>query len=377
MREPQQSETDNEVNGEAKEAEAEASSSSDPDALAKAQAGSIYQVILDLKEAGHLAKRQLNLDLVASTLMSRFEIDTQEYARDLIAARAPIIIELMDEAKTPSFDWSRKAIYRELKTAAGQNDAQHVAITPLRPRASNEDESSSDESEENKDDHPRGRRRRVRKSILRPKMSVSAKVAGKRARDAGGGEDVEMSDDSEHGPDNIETPSKVRGHELVRDPLSTRAKRRTRSILSDSGSGSVQQQKTPLQETLQTGNISAAAVDADQSTVVDPSTIDPDNDDHLSDTWVCKVQGCGKVIYKASSKRSKEMIQDHTLGHAEDTKTKLDLVFAEQRLNVNISVDHLVSKIRDFGAFEAGSILAGVDGDADAGEEAASKRVKR
>ena len=58
------------------------------------------------------------------------------------------------------------------------------------------------------------------------------------------------------------------------------------------------------------------------------------------------------MVYKASSKRSKEVIQDHSLAHAEDTQTKLDLVFAEQRRNVNISVNNLVSRIRDFGALQ-------------------------
>lgn len=367
LHEPQQTEKNNEANG---EAQSGAHSSADSDALAKSQADAIYQIIQDLKEAGALAKRQLNVDLVASTLMSRYEIDTVEYARDLVNARAPILIELMDEAKTSSFDWSRKAIYRELKTAAGHSDAQHVAITPLRPRASYADDSTSDESENN-DDNPRARRRRARKSILRPKVSsVSSKVAGKRARGSvAGPEDVELSDNSEHGLDNVETPSKVRGQELVRDPLSTRAKRRTRSILSDPESGSVLQQKAPLQETLQTGNISASA-SVDQSTVAEPS--DPNRDDLPPDTWVCKAQGCGKVIYKAGSKRSKEMIQDHALGHAEDTQSKLDLVFAEQRLNVGVSVDHLVSKIRDFGALQQAAAAAG-----DGAVEAASKRLKR
>ncbi|EDN05991.1 conserved hypothetical protein [Histoplasma mississippiense (nom. inval.)] len=77
--------------------------------------------------------------------------------------------------------------------------------------------------------------------------------------------------------------------------------------------------------------------------------------DHVelpADTWICSIQGCGKTIYKASSKRSKEAILDHSLVHAEDTQTKLNLVFAEQRHNINVSVSHLVSRIRDFGAHQ-------------------------
>ncbi|KAJ9209577.1 hypothetical protein DTO166G4_8827 [Paecilomyces variotii] len=311
----------------------------DPETLARSQVEAIFKIILDLKEAGALAKRQLNLDLVASTLKDRFEIDTVEYAHDLITARATALIQMMDEAKTTSFDWSRKAIYRELKSAVENSDAQHVAITPLRPRAPIEDESSDSESEP--EDNARGRRRRVRKSVLRPKIaSVSSKQVGKRTR-AAAAQELEMSDDSDNPADDVQTPSKVRGHELVRDPLSTRAKRRTRSILSDTDSPSVD--RTVKQESNQPDALSHAA---------DESQISADPDNPEPETWVCPVQGCDKVIHKAGTKRSKEMIQDHSLGHAEDTQSKLELVLAEQRLNINLSVDNLISRIRGFGSVE-------------------------
>ncbi|KAJ9238100.1 hypothetical protein DTO271D3_2639 [Paecilomyces variotii] len=311
----------------------------DAETLARNQAEAIFKIILDLKEAGALAKRQLNLDLVASTLKDRFEIDTVEYAHDLITARATALIQMMDEAKTTSFDWSRKAIYRELKSAVENSDAQHVAITPLRPRAPIEDESSDSESEP--EDNARGRRRRVRKSVLRPKIaSVSSKQVGKRTR-AAAAQELEMSDDSDNPADDVQTPSKVRGHELVRDPLSTRAKRRTRSILSDTDSPSVD--RTVKQESNQPDALSHAA---------DESQISADPDNPEPETWVCPVQGCDKVIHKAGTKRSKEMIQDHSLGHAEDTQSKLELVLAEQRLNINLSVDNLISRIRGFGSVE-------------------------
>lgn len=67
------------------------------------------------------------------------------------------------------------------------------------------------------------------------------------------------------------------------------------------------------------------------------------------DSWVCPVHGCGRTVVKASSKRSKEIITDHSLMHADDTQTKLDLVLAEQRLNVNVSVSHLLERIQGFG----------------------------
>jgi hypothetical protein len=43
-------------------------------------------------------------------------------------------------------------------------------------------------------------------------------------------------------------------------------------------------------------------------------------------------------------------------------------VFTEQRLNVNIGVEHLVSRIREFGALE------GITAD---GDDTAAKRIRR
>lgn len=322
----------------------------DPNVISKTQADAIYQVILELKEAGHLAKRQLNFDLLASTLLSRFEIDSPEYAQDLISSRANIILGLMDEAKTPNFDWSRKVIYRELKAASKRNELQQVALTPLRPRTSGEEESSDEESEH--EDNRRPRRRLVRKSVLRPKSSAfSTKQIGKRTRSTAI-DPEDMSEGDQDGMDEFETPSKVRGHDLIRDPLSTRAKRRTRSILSDTAS--TPQHKTPLQETLQSRNTSVSAADQ----VQDSAGLDITHaDDVPSDTWTCQVRGCGKVINKSNTKRGKELIQDHSLAHADDTKAKLDLVFAEQRLNINIRVDNLLERIREMGNLDAGLSL--------------------
>lgn len=317
----------------------------DPTVVPKAQADTVYQVILDLKEAGHLAKRQLNLDLVASTLVESYEVDSVDYAQDLIASRADLVLELMDGAKTSNFDWSRKAIYRELKSASERNGLAHVALTPLRPRSTNagsSQEDSDDENEnENEEDQPKQRKRRVRKSVLRPKSSMAAKQTGKRARNVATDQE-DMSDNNMDTMDDFETPSKVRGHDLVRDPLSTRAKRRTRSILSDPESTPFH--KTPLQETLQSRNTSVSLADQDVSDAEIPT-----GDGVPSDTWMCQVRGCDKVIYKSSTKRGKELIEDHSLAHADDTKAKVDLVFSEQRLNFGLSVDHLLSHIQGMG----------------------------
>ncbi|KAK1141274.1 hypothetical protein N8T08_009177 [Aspergillus melleus] len=362
QQEPQQEEEDSadDANGEEVKKDKKSGKkthSLDPTVVPKAQADTVYQVILDLKEAGHLAKRQLNLDLVASTLVEQYEVDSVEYAQDLIASRADIVLELMDEAKTSNFDWSRKAIYRELKSASEKNGLEHVALTPLRPRSTKDEspeEDSDDEKEnenENEEDQPKQRKRRVRKSVLRPKSSIATKQTGKRTRNVATDQE-DVSDNNMDTVEDFETPSKVRGHDLVRDPLSTRAKRRTRSILSDSGSTLFP--KPPLQETLQSRNTSVSLADQDVSDAEMPN-----GDDVSSDTWTCQVRGCDKVIYKSSTKRGKELIQDHSLAHADDTKAKVDLVFSEQRLNIGLSVDHLLSHIQGMGTLSELPDLSG------------------
>ncbi|RAK71165.1 uncharacterized protein BO72DRAFT_453963 [Aspergillus fijiensis CBS 313.89] len=322
----------------------------DSSGLTNADANSIYQMILDLKEEGYLAKRQLNLDLVASTLVDRFEIDDDEYAHSRIAASAEVILELMDEAKTSSFDWSRKVIYRELRAASKQHGGpSQEAMTPLRPRMLESEASSPEDSDQ--EDLPRLRKRRVLKSVLRPKSAVATKRTGKRTRSAAADTDEE-SDTNADAMDEIETPSKVRGHELVRDPLSTRAKRRTRSILSDSESTAPSIQKTSLQDVFQSRNTSVSAADIDAHPHEEPAANGTNGEDVQSDTWTCQVRGCGKVVYKCSTKRGKQLIEDHSLAHADDTKAKLDLVFAEQRLNIGLPVDNLLKRIREMAGGE-------------------------
>ena len=270
---------------------------------------------------------------------------------DLIDARAKIVLKLMDEAKTSTFDWSRKAIYRELKTASKRKkNVENITLTPLRPRADEQD-SSNDDSEEH-EDLPKSRRRRVRKSVLRPKSSVSTKQIGKRTRSTAVDDEDDLSDEQDAMMHDTETPSKVRGgHELVRDPLSTRAKRRTHSILSDPGGSDVAtvHQKTPLREMLQSRNTPNSGAEPEASDM-EASGSHPDNGhDPPTDTWTCQVHGCGEVIHKSSSKRSKELIQAHCSAHDEETKTKLDLVFAEKELNVGLPVDNLLSRIKEMG----------------------------
>lgn len=359
----------------------------DPAIVSKAQAEKIYQVILDLKDAGHLAKRQLNLELLTSTLVEQFSIDSAEYAAGLISARAKAVLDLMDEAKTANFDWSRKAIYRELKSASKRKkDADSTVLTPLRPRTNDDDDEDEDgedsSNEESEHEDPRTRRRhQVRKSVLRPKSSsVATKQIGKRTRSAAAAADEDDDDnendihddkkgnfidydENEHDSsqlDDFETPSKRGGgHELVRDPLSTRAKR-ARSLLSGSSTPVSIHRKIPLRRALHrnpsvsasvSGDGAADSVDSDAITTTTNDVNDTTDtaDTTTTDTWTCQVQDCNTVIEKSSSKRSQALIQEHRDEHEGITKEKLDVVFAEKELNTGLPVDNLLSRIRELG----------------------------
>ncbi|KLJ09535.1 hypothetical protein EMPG_15061 [Blastomyces silverae] len=358
------------------EGESDEESEVSPDAadVGRAQADTIFEVVLDMKESGLLSKRRLNVTTVAETLLKRYEMSSLDYALDLIRARAGLLIEMMDNAQTATFDWSSKAIYRQLKELESSGSLEGISDTPLHPRARREDGSSSPLAEESEDDDeipiPKGRRRKVRKSLLRPKMSsVSVKGAGKRNRQAEIG-NTDSEDEFKEPPESDDTPSKSRGHRLVHDPFSSRVNESTRSIVSGSDVTSVR--KTPMQEIFESLMTASPTIN-NNSENINQATEPPDAADLPADTWICPAQGCGKTIYKASSKRSKEAILDHSLVHAEDTQTKLKLVFAEQRQNVNASVSHLVSRIRDFGSRQES---AGTSDESDLRDSTSPKRIK-
>ncbi|KAK2767007.1 hypothetical protein FQN54_006324 [Arachnomyces sp. PD_36] len=326
----------------------------------KEQAETIYETIRDMVDDGFLSRRQLNMESIAKTLTERHDdIEDEDGAIDLIRARASDLLEIMHNVPSSTVSWRRKALYRELQQAIesvgegetrssdeeeeeeeeGDEEGDEVNGEENQEEGSEEEMeeeegageegqnegSSSDEESGEETPPPRGRRRRVRKSILRP-MTVSAKGAGKRNKMIDPMDSDEDADDSDP-----ETPTKRGGHELIHDPLSVRANGHknspnTRAIKNLS----LRDSESPGQSD-------------------DDSAVEHLGDGELPpDTWTCLVEGCNKVVYKASSKRSKEIIEDHSLVHAQDTQSKVDLVLAEHRLNVGYSIDNLLSRIRGF-----------------------------
>ncbi|EDN05992.1 conserved hypothetical protein [Histoplasma mississippiense (nom. inval.)] len=111
------------------ESDEESDVSPDASAVGRAQADTIFEVVLDMKDSGLLSKRRLNVTTVAETLLKRYEMSSLTYALDLIRARAGFLIEMMEDAQTATFDWSQKAIYRQLKDLENSGSLRDISDT--------------------------------------------------------------------------------------------------------------------------------------------------------------------------------------------------------------------------------------------------------
>jgi hypothetical protein len=316
----------------------------EPTAIAKSQANTVYQLVIELKDEGHLAKRRLHIDLLAERLSEKYSF-SPENAHKIIAARANAVLEMLDEDDTPSFKWSRYVIHRELTNAASQN----VILPPglLTPLQSTED--SSD------DEHLI----RTQKSVLRPKgnSSVSGKVMGKRNRnanadqqngqsgieaDADADADAEDEDeDEDEDMEDVETPSKVRGHELIRTPLAS-AKVQDRSFLGNPQSAAASLLKSVLSADVpKSSALTSSAINGRLSFGVGHLSGGQTNGLVEPEIWTCRIIGCSKTITSKGEERRKE-ISDHGGEHDWDFQMQVELVEAERRLQPNHPVSNMM-----------------------------------
>jgi hypothetical protein len=302
----------------------------DPAAVAKSQVDAIYQMITDLREEGHLAKRRLHLDLLTERLADRYSF-SRENTGKIITARAGAVVERLDEEDTPGFRWSRYVIHRELAHAATQDSTLSPGLmTPLQP------------IEDSSDDEHLGH---TQKSVLRPKMNsvVSGKVMGKRHRNAVVNKDVDGSEASEpeeedeamEDMEDVDTPSKSRGHELIRTPLAT-AKSRGRSLLPSSGSATSSLLKSVLSsEPPQTPSL---FTNAHGDTLTSHPLAELNK---ISDIWSCRMPGCSKTISTKGDQR-KEEIEAHATEHDWEAQMRIEIVEAERRMHTTMPVSNLM-----------------------------------
>lgn len=311
----------------------------EPTVIAKSQANVVYQLILELKNEGHLAKRRLHIDLLAERLSEKFSF-SEENARKIIAARAKSVLEMLDENDTPSFKWSRYVIHRELVNAASQNVTLPPGLlTPLQLA----DDSSDDEH-----------LIRTQKSVLRPKgnSSVSGKIMGKRNRNANADQqntqfgleaddDPDSEDEEDEVMEDVETPSKVRGHELIRTPLAS-AKIQDRSFLGNPQSAAASLLKSVLSADVP--KPSALATKATNGRLSFGMSHPPSGETNGlvgPETWACRITGCSKTITSKGEERIKE-ISDHGGEHDWDFQMQVELVEAERRLQPNHPVSNMM-----------------------------------
>lgn len=330
-------------------ASAEDTESSDSVDTSEEQAGIIYEVIMDMKDSGWLQRRALNMRTLAEYLHSRYDIGTVEDARGIISNRANLLLSRLKSAE--DMDWTRRTLYKELRTAI-EEDTTSLDQLALRLRLPTDLNSFSDE-DESVPQIPtpvRGRRGRNRKSVLRlAHANKSGKAAGKRGRKAiiedNDAEDGEDPPETPITPSGIDTPSKSKGRQLIRDPLGQKTNGVPRSISNSRPPESPERSLSP-----------PSSPDPSSQLQMPPP---PLPNGTTGDTWTCSVPGCGRTVAKMHSKRGKELIDDHGLFHAEDTQTKIDLVKTEMRFDR--PVGNLVQRIQALGALEAlgdlGSLL--------------------
>ncbi|CAI7578108.1 unnamed protein product [Penicillium crustosum] len=318
-----------------------------PVAISKSQADAIYQLLKDLREEGHLAKRRLHIDLLGERLAERFSFSNED-AQKIIAIRANAVLEMMDEEE---FRWPRYVIHRELTHASTKSAPLPASLlTPL------------DSQEESSDDERYGR---TQKSVLRPKVhTFSNKVTGKRNRNASTNQQTVESNDGEDQEDTdeiddieeIETPSKIRGHELIRDPFSA-TKPRTRSFLSASGGAASSLMKSLFKDNIkkdkpQTPPISSSPPrQSPQTSERDPTPDKPqeieESMDETSDTWTCRMPGCEKVISTTDGIERKKLIGDHAGEHEWEMQMKVELMESEKRMHSSFPVSNLMQYVVD------------------------------
>jgi hypothetical protein len=305
----------------------------DSAAISKSQIDALYQLIHELKDEGHLAKRRLNLDLLTDRLSARYSFSKDD-ARKIIDARSNAVLEKLDQEDREGetrFKWSRYVIHRELSEAAA---LQHKPLPPsLLTSLSLLDDSSDDEE-----------MGRTQKSVLRPKNAfVSNKVMGKRIRSTTANqnnivsEDEDEEDDEDTHMEDVDTPSKSRGHELIRTPL---ASEKTRSKPDFNPTNPRTAAASLLKSVLSAGPTdtpASTAPIAGQWT----SEISIVNAPEESETWACRMPGCTTILTTKGTERRQE-IEDHAGEHDWEVQMRVELVESERRMHSKMPVSNLM-----------------------------------
>ncbi|KAJ5122268.1 hypothetical protein N7448_003400 [Penicillium atrosanguineum] len=299
--------------------------------ISKSQTDAVYQLIHELKDEGHLAKRRLNFDLLAERLSARYAFNKDD-ARKILGARSNNVLERLDQEDREGetrFKWSRYVIHRELSEAA----SQHTSLPPslLTPLPLLDDSS---------DDEELGR---TQKSVLRPKnASVSKKVMGKRNRSIATNqqtiksEDEDEDDDDTHMED-VDTPSKSRGHELIRTPLASENPRPQPDFTPTNPRTAA----ASLLKSVLSGGSKITPASTAPTTGQWTSEISIVNAPEESETWACRMPGCTTILTSKGPERRQE-IEDHAGEHDWEVQMRVELVETERRMHSTMPVSNLM-----------------------------------
>ena len=167
----------------------------------------------------------------------------------------------------------------------------------------------------------RHRRRRKRKSVLRPKSSKSAKTgAGKGVSIAVTSRDDASDDDG----------LAITDLPLQRTKAGLRNSRAAKSAVAGSGLQEKPSRETKLSDA---GSLEHAH---DTGFHILEHPLQSRSPQGPGDGWTCNVDGCNYKVYQARKAYSQQMIEDHLKRHNFKARDKLDLVLKEERPHLPI-----------------------------------------
>jgi hypothetical protein len=268
-----------------------------------------FETLVNITESDLVPIRQLNIKTLARFLFERYDLSSMNYANDLIRARAPLLLQLMDSTHPGGLDFTKRVIYRELQAASEEESPKQpqVSPTPLRERSPPPPPPSHSDEEA-----PVIRKGHNRKSVLRP-----PRYSSKAAERFGNGKRRIFESEDEVSMSEQDSPTTVTRAQPRLSPLVSRPKQPPDTPL-------IRENSHPEPNVLEP----SASIEQHQSPDLTPNG--------PGDTWTCTVPDCSHMVPKASTKRSKGLIHDHMLTHASDSQAKLDLVFTEQRFHLPI-----------------------------------------
>src|SRR6266511_3737490 len=110
------------------------------------QADVCFETLVNIAESDFVQIRQLNIKTLARILYDRYDLSSPYDAENLIRARAPLLLQLLDNVQPGGLNLTKRAIYRELQAVNEVPDKDEISHSPLRERSPPPPEQSDDQA---------------------------------------------------------------------------------------------------------------------------------------------------------------------------------------------------------------------------------------